>query len=213
MSRRRPALARLAFAALVAAVLVFAPALAWTAATPASAHDYPVSWSPAPGSTVTEGMPAVSITFDDIVLDLSGDSHTTLLQVTGPGARPRHFETGCATTRGRVITAPVALGGPGTYTVSYQIVSADGHPVSGSASFHYRPASSADRAAGSATSVCRTADAGEQAPAATATPPGASSSAAPAGIVIAIVSVIIGLAVLAVIIVLVASGRRRTPSA
>lgn len=112
---------------------------------PASAHDELQSSTPKAGSTITQAPPRVSVTFEEAVLDYGRG--TTLLQVTGPGGR--HYETGCAAGGDRTVSAPVRLGGAGRYTVTWRVVSGDGHPVSDSISFTYRPAAGAPASSGS----------------------------------------------------------------
>lgn len=126
---RRSALATVGAVGLGAMVLV--PALG------ASAHDYVLSSTPAQGSTVTTALDEVSVTFSDLVLDLSGTGSSNVLEVTD--ASGRHFEDGCSTSDGPVLSTGVALGGAGDYTMTYQAVSADGHTVSDALSFVYQP--------------------------------------------------------------------------
>lgn len=208
-----------AFAAVAVAVLPVASA---------SAHDYLVGSDPVADSVVTSPIEAVSLTFNDRVLDLGGNS--ALVTVTGPDAAKRHFETGCATIADTVVSAPVALGAAGKYTVTYQIVSADGHQVSNTLGFTYQPPAGAKAAEGTESSACG---------ASTATPgaPGAGSSGAPStaatapgvvqptetagspqptaaagttdlGLVIGIAIGIVVLAVIAVVIVLLTARRK-----
>jgi hypothetical protein len=107
----------------------------------------------------------VTLTFNDVILDLGtpggagGDASTgsgsvaggsSIVQVTGPDAQGTHFETGCATNSGRTVSVPVALGGSGQYTVTWRVVSADGHPVSDSIAFTYQAPAGATAAAGTA---------------------------------------------------------------
>ncbi|MFF1876679.1 copper resistance protein CopC [Leifsonia sp. NPDC058230] len=139
--------------ALTAASAVLAAvALALLPAAGASAHDYLVSSDPASGATVTAPLEQVALTFNDRVLDLTGDGKSSIVEVTD--AAGRYFETGCATTADTVVTAPVALGPAGSYTITYQIVSADGHTVSNSLPFTYQPAAGAVAAEGSARPTC-----------------------------------------------------------
>jgi methionine-rich copper-binding protein CopC len=168
---RRP-LRTLATAVAGAALATGAFALAGLAqgsgpdgALPASAHDYLVSSSPAAGSTIDAPPSEVTLTFNDVILDLGtpggagGDASTgsgsvaggsSIVQVTGPDAQGTHFETGCATNSGRTVSVPVALGGSGQYTVTWRVVSADGHPVSDSIAFTYQAPAGATAAAGTA---------------------------------------------------------------
>lgn len=129
------------------AVLGLGGALVLLPAAAAFAHDYLVTSDPAADSTVRTAPRAVSLTFDAVVLDYGRGS--TALQVTGPGGATRHFETGCAAVDGRTVTARVTLGGPGTYTETWRVVSADGHPVSNSIRFTYAPPAGQRAAAGS----------------------------------------------------------------
>jgi methionine-rich copper-binding protein CopC len=199
-----------------------AAALALLPAAAADAHDYLVGSDPAANATVTTPPDAVTLTFNDRVLDLSGTGSTNLLTVTGPGAATTHFETGCATVADTKVTAPVALGDAGDYTVTYQIVSADGHTVSSSYTFAYQPPAGATAAKGSAASPCRadgsaaTAEPGatSSAPpsAAASTPqPTAASNGTDLGLVIGIAIAIVVLAIIGVVIVLL-TARRKPPA-
>jgi copper resistance protein C len=191
--------------AVVAIGLAVGAALAGTSA--ASAHDFLVDSSPAADSVQMAPLHRVSLTFNDIVLDLSHDGSSALLQVTGPGNSTRHFETGCPTIADRVVSAPVALGGPGRYTVAWQIVSADGHTVSDSIAFTYRPPAGTAESAGRASrptcgEVARTA------PSAVPVAP-ASSSSANLGLVIGMSIGIVVLALAGVAVVVLTAPRRR----
>lgn len=212
--------------------LAAALALALLPAVAASAHDYLVGSDPAADSTVTAPPSTVTLTFNDRVLDLAGDGSSTLLTVTGPDAATRHFETGCATVADRNVSAPVALGGAGSYTVTYQIVSADGHTVSNSYAFAYQPPAGAAEAAGTEKTACGAAAGtpATEAPAASdpATPEATSGGSAPLvtaaspqptvaasdsglGLVIGIAIAIVVLAIAGVVIVVVTA--RRKPAA
>ena len=190
------------FAAIGAMAVLVAAAIALMPAGPASAHDYLVTSSPAADSTVTAAVPKVTLTFDDIVLDDGG--HGALVQVTD--ASGRNFETGCASVEARNVTVPVALGDPGAYRVTWQIVSADGHPVSSSIQFTYRGPKASAGHEGPLTK-CGTSVA---APKAQATNAPAQASVSPTVIVIiAIAGGVVLLAVIAVVIVVLLSRRRR----
>ncbi|MCX7523010.1 copper resistance protein CopC [Microbacterium sp. STN6] len=199
MTRTRTALASLT-AVAAGALLALLPAAA------ASAHDYLVDSSPAAGSTVTKSLDTVSLTFNDIVLDLSGDGESSIMQVTGPDKR--HFETGCTKTLGRTVSVPVSLGGAGTYDVTWQIVSADGHTVSGTIQFTYDPPAGAVKAAGSEHRPACGAGASGTSAASAAPASGTKADSSELGIVIGIASAIIALAVIAVVVVLVTARRR-----
>ncbi|WP_255364290.1 copper resistance CopC family protein [Frigoribacterium sp. MCBA15_019] len=116
---------------------------------PAAAHDYVVSSTPAAGSTVDSSPATVSITFNDVILDLSGTGSSNVLEVTD--AAGLHYEDGCSTTSGPTLATGVALGAPGAYTMTYQAVSADGHTVSDAVPFTYAPAAGTAEGDGSPT--------------------------------------------------------------
>jgi len=169
--RGRP---RLVGTALVAGALGLGGAglLALAPVSPASAHDYVVSSTPAEGSTQSTELAEASITFNDVILDLSGTGSSNVLEVTD--AAGLHFEDGCSTTNGATLSTGVALGAAGDYTMTYQAVSADGHTVSASLPFTWAPPEGAAVAEGAdARPVCDAADTGTGAEA------GGSTSATP----------------------------------
>jgi hypothetical protein len=89
------------------------------------------------------------LTTSDELIDIGG---STVMQVVGPDGR--HFETACPTVDG--VTAQVAadLGEAGRYTVEWQVVSADGHPIAGEFAFEWAPAGGQSLAAGSDGPAC-----------------------------------------------------------
>jgi hypothetical protein len=99
-------------------------------ATPASAHDVLIGTSPKAGSSVTTGPAKVTFNFDAPVQN--GDD---TIAVIGPNGT--HWEkTSVATVVGDTVSTTVAPLGPvGVYTVSYHIISADGHAVTGDMTF------------------------------------------------------------------------------
>ncbi|MGW7531014.1 copper resistance CopC family protein [Amycolatopsis sp. NPDC054798] len=113
----------------LAAIACALSAAAFTGST-AEAHSFLESSTPAPGSSVASAPARVSLTFNEPL-----DSGFAELTVLGPDGTT-HWEAAAPTTSGAVVSAPVKpLGPAGKYTVKYRIVSADGHPVSGSYSF------------------------------------------------------------------------------
>jgi methionine-rich copper-binding protein CopC len=150
----------------------------------AEAHNYLVSSSPAAGSTVTEQPGQIVITTNDALLDLGGESGSNQLQLKGPGET--FYGDGCTTVNGPALTMPAQLGQPGEYTVIWQVVSTDGHPISNEFTFTWAPDAAQTLAEGQTSApVCGQASS-PAAPepstdAATAAPaPDATDSAAPA---------------------------------
>ncbi|MFD1661324.1 copper resistance protein CopC [Streptomyces caeni] len=99
-------------------------------AAPASAHAALIGSGPAQGTVVDKAPDQVTLTFSEKVA-FSGDS----LRVLDP--RGQRVDTGKAFNQsGTVYGVKVRAGLPrGTYTVTYQVVSADSHPVSGAFTF------------------------------------------------------------------------------
>lgn len=128
---------------LGAAVLAVAPS------APAFAHNYPVAESPDEGSTIDTQPEVVSLTTNDALLDFED---TAVMDVLGPDGR--HYATACATVSGATVEVPATLGTPGDYTVEWQAVSTDGHPISGEFGFTWAPADGVALAGGAATAVC-----------------------------------------------------------
>lgn len=116
---RRPAVALLLLAALLAAV---------ASALPAVAHTVLRSSVPADGAVVPIPPQRVELRFDGSVVTLG-----TEVAVGGP-AGPLGLEP--VVVEGATVTQPLPQDLPaGTYTVAWRATSADGHPVSGELTF------------------------------------------------------------------------------
>ncbi|MEV1158593.1 copper resistance protein CopC [Micromonospora chokoriensis] len=115
-------LARLAVAA---GLLVTVGALLIAPATSASAHAVLQSSSPAASSVVPSGPSEVVLTFSESVRKVPGK-----IRIIAPdGSRADRGEPAFDST---VVTIPVSPdAGRGTYLVSFRVISADSHPVSG----------------------------------------------------------------------------------
>jgi methionine-rich copper-binding protein CopC len=113
---------RLAFALIALGLLVAVP-------TTAFAHDVLERTNPADGTTVTRLPGAVTLTFAEAPVALG-----TQIVVSGPSG---DVSSGAPTLNGRDVTQPISPSAPaGDYTVTYRVTSDDGHPVSGTFSFH-----------------------------------------------------------------------------
>jgi methionine-rich copper-binding protein CopC len=124
--RRR--LASLATTLLIG-VAVLAPA------APATAHSELADSTPAQGETLTELPEAFSVTANEPVLDL-GEQGVFALQIRD--AAGGYYGDGCVTIVDATMSAEPVLGESGAYTMLWQIVSADGHPVSGEIAFEWQ---------------------------------------------------------------------------
>jgi len=113
---------RLASALIALGLLLAAP-------TAAFAHDVLERTNPGDGTTVTRLPAAVTLTFAEEPVALG-----TQVVVSGPSG---DVSSGAPTLNGRDVTQAISPSAPaGDYTVSYRVTSDDGHPVSGTFSFH-----------------------------------------------------------------------------
>lgn len=113
--------------ALVTLGIVAAPVSA------AVAHDNLLDASPGADETVTQ-LDDVDLTFSGELIDFS---QASFAQVQGPDGL--FYESTCSTIDRNILTTPVRLGEPGVYTVTWNAVSSDGHPISESYTFTYAP--------------------------------------------------------------------------
>ncbi|TFD14072.1 copper resistance protein CopC [Cryobacterium sp. TMT4-10] len=146
---RRNKVQRRSVRVLLGAGLV-AAALGWSA-SPALAHNDAVEYSPVEGAVVTEQPGMFRVTTNDELVDL-GEGSGRAMAISGPAdaTTPLYYGDGCVTLAGPSIETTAQLGQPGEYTVTWQAVSADGHPVSEEYSFTWQPAEGQALAAGSA---------------------------------------------------------------
>ncbi|MFE7973107.1 copper resistance protein CopC [Streptomyces shenzhenensis] len=123
-------------AARIAARSLAVPAAAVTvlavAAPQATAHTELDTASPGASAALAGLPPRVTLTFSDAMTQKYAK-----VAVTGPDGDAA--AAGGVEVRGRTVTLPLDAGSPaGRYTVGYRVVSADGHPVSGSYTFTVR---------------------------------------------------------------------------
>ena len=118
-------------------------------ATPASAHNYLVSSTPAEGEVLTVLPDEFVITTNDELLNLGADAGGFALQVQD--ADGLFYGDGCVAVEGPSMTAVAALGAPGSYLLTWQVVSIDGHTVSGEIPFTWTPDDVTESSEGSAT--------------------------------------------------------------
>src|SRR5689334_2728391 len=113
---------RLASALLALGLLVAVP-------TTAFAHDVLEQTNPADGTSITHVPEAVTLTFSEAPLPIGSQ-----VVVTGPSGP---VSSGAPRVEDRVVTQALSPSAPGgDYTVSYRVTSDDGHPVTGTFSFH-----------------------------------------------------------------------------
>lgn len=153
-------------------------ALAVTMLLPA--HASVIGSTPQDGSTVTEQPGAFSVVLNEEIINVPGAESPNLMQLQD--AAGRYYGDGCTAVDGDTISLDAELGAAGDYTLVYQVVSADGHTVSGETGFAFEPADGAAGAEGAAEApVCGAAPAeSEPAVAATSEPAAAPEATATA---------------------------------
>jgi copper transport protein len=97
----------------------------------AAAHATLISSTPSADEVVAEPPTAVILTFDEPVR-VGADG----IRVLGPDGTPITTGPARSSDGGRVLTQPVDRAGRGTQTVSYRVLSEDGHVIAGSFAFH-----------------------------------------------------------------------------
>ena len=119
---------------LLSAVLL---ACSWFLAPPARAHNAVIESVPAPDSVVEQSPLTIRITTNDQLLDLGGVGGGFGIAVQD--AAGLYYGDGCVEIGTYSLSATVALGEAGVYSVIYRYVSADGHSLSDQYSFTFSP--------------------------------------------------------------------------
>lgn len=123
-------------ATLLAAVLLCVGA-SLTSAPAAIAHDQLVSSNPAPAENLATAPGSITLKFSSPLLTLGHE-----VRVVDGNAR--NWVTGAATLTRETLTQPLPELPDGGYQVSWRVVSADGHPISGGYRFQIgKPAAAA----------------------------------------------------------------------
>jgi methionine-rich copper-binding protein CopC len=128
------AVARIAIIVAVAAALAV-PAV--IVASPAAAHNFIVSSTPASGEVLTRLPAQFSITTNGPLLTMRNNTGGFAMQIRD--AAGQYYGDGCLTVSGPTMSQAAALGTAGAYTVLWQFVSADAHTVSGEYPFTWAP--------------------------------------------------------------------------
>lgn len=112
---------------IISAALI-ALAFSLSAAGIAAAHTALASSDPSQGARVTAPL-------NDVVLTFTEDINPAFANIVVNGADGRNRVSASPQVEGPRLTAPVDRPGDGVYTVGYRVISADGHPISGSYTF------------------------------------------------------------------------------
>lgn len=107
--------------ALTALLLLFA--------SPAQAHDQLVDANPSEGETVEAGIIDIELRFSDDVLGIGQGNEILVIGPIGEQSELRN--NSCASSDDDLVSTQVDLDTPGDYTISWRVVSGDGHPITG----------------------------------------------------------------------------------
>ena len=110
-------------------------------AGPAFAHDQIVSSTPSPNQTLTALPTQFAIDTNHALLDIGGSGRGFAFEIQD--AAGKYYETGCVAIVDSNMFTAARLGSPGNYTIIFQIVSGDGHTVSGEIPFTWAPSGTA----------------------------------------------------------------------
>lgn len=127
MTSRRLPTAFLTFVALVFATAV----VTFTVPGAAHAHSELVSSSPSDGDSTSEIPAEIVLEFNENIQEIGNE-----IVVVDPEGTP--VADGEMVVDGPVVTQPIGAGAAGEYTVTWRVVSADGHPISGEFSYTLR---------------------------------------------------------------------------
>jgi copper resistance protein C len=195
--------------ALVTLSLLLGSTLGIVAPSQVFAHNQVTTTSPEQDEVVVESPLVITIQTSDMLLDLGGEGRGFAIAVTDDEGL--YYGDGCVSVVDSTMETTLELGAKGTYTITYQYVSADGHSLSDRYSFIFEPAASHTPAAGVAEApVCGAdsppSEAADTTPEESASAPVASADSAPPqdenpGLIVAGVAVA-ALAVAALVVLL-----------
>ncbi len=110
-------------------------ALVFAVPPPAAAHDGLVASTPSAGSTVTIELESISLTFSNELIDIGDSNGAFAIQVVGSDGL--YYNLDCVRREGPTAWTSVALGESGSYEVTWQVISSDGHLSFDSFNFAY----------------------------------------------------------------------------
>ena len=142
--RAHARLTRLATPTLLGIALIGAALLA--TGNPAQAHGSDDSTVPSAGQTLTTLPEFFSVTADDPLLTLDQNSGFGLQVQDSAGT---YYGDGCVTVEGKVMRTAAALGAAGSYRVTWQVISNDGHQSSNTFAFTWQPPAGSTASVGS----------------------------------------------------------------
>ncbi|WP_420111128.1 copper resistance CopC family protein [Pseudactinotalea sp.] len=133
MTSRRPPTSFLTLVALVFATAV----LTFAVPGAAQAHSELVSSTPSDGGTTSEIPTEIVLEFNENIQEIGNE-----IVVVDPEGTP--VADGEMVVDGPVVTQPISTGAAGEYTVTWRVVSADGHPISGEFTYELQAPTTVD---------------------------------------------------------------------
>jgi methionine-rich copper-binding protein CopC len=181
---------------------------AFTAASPATAHDELVSSTPASDSALDPAPTEVVLTYSDNILDVG-------VEVTVTDAGGTDWVSGAPVVDGPDVTTPLESDLPrGAYTVNWRVVSSDGHPISGTLPFSVttpEATTTPSAPASEPAAVTTPTDSVTSAPSSAAESDASQAEPGLSGAHVAIIAGIALAALVVVVVVLLLVARRRNP--
>lgn len=114
---------------------------------PAAAHDELVSTNPADGATLTEAPASLELTYSGDIMDVDGANQVRVTNAAGESVTD-----GTPDIDGKVVTQDLATAAADdTYTVTWRVVSSDGHPIQGTFTYTVGQGSSSASSTAAAT--------------------------------------------------------------
>lgn len=104
---------------------------------PLPAHATVVDSTPKDGDAVTEAPEALSVTMNEMILQVPGVETANVLYLQD--SEGRYYGDGCTVIEGPTASIEAMFGEAGDYRLSYTVVSSDTHPVSGEINFTWEP--------------------------------------------------------------------------
>lgn len=115
---------------------------------PANAHNYLVSSTPTANGTLSALPSQFSVATSGVLLNINRNGTGFALQVRD--AAGLYYGNGCIQVDGAAIRQAAAIGAPGKYTVTWQVISTDGHIVSDTFPFTWSPTGDFTKSTGNA---------------------------------------------------------------
>ncbi|MET0829680.1 MAG: copper resistance CopC family protein [Microbacterium sp.] len=188
----------------LAAAVLLGGAITLTGIVPASAHDEFLSSYPAADATLGSAPAEITLSFTG---ELMADTQSAVIEVTG--ADGQNVAVDPPLVSGTTVTQHLQADPPdGLYTVTWKVVSEDGHPISGQYAFTIQPPATGTP------SPAVAAPAGGETPASSPAPTATTDRGEPSGggallPVLAVVSGVMVVGAILVIVLMMGRERRR----